>query len=210
MVRGIDNPPDGMARVRIRVDYRGTAHEVELAASDTLSAAFIHSLLTEAVDRVRESLRTSPDEHARIDREARAERNRELLKAASDHALEAGLGLPLVSTGVACRAIVVRQTSAGEVRASCGATLDPDGSCPEDDLHLNPNLQAPPGSSIQAGKWYREHTPVQLRAELVRRGIPVPGGAARDDVDKLSALLNRDDRRNRQAQDDEPVWDPFD
>lgn len=47
---------DGLAEVYVRIEYRNTVHQVELHCSDSLPGSFIHSLLTAAVEQVRDQL----------------------------------------------------------------------------------------------------------------------------------------------------------
>lgn len=127
---------DDLAEVYVRIEYQEQVHQVELRCSDSLRSSFIHSLLTEAVEQVREQLN-----EAQTAKWKAAER------------AELALDAPRLPQG----------------------------------------RPAQTRSPIVPGKWYREHTAQQLRAECDRRGVEVPRDVG-NDISKLADLLNRDDR----------------
>lgn len=46
------------------------------------------------------------------------------------------------------------------------------------------------------GRWYREHPPAALVAELKRRGLPAPAEPTADDIDGMAKALNDSDAAN--------------
>jgi hypothetical protein len=47
----------GLAEITVAVTYQGRVHRRDLQVTDSVSPAFVHSLLSEAVENVRDSLR---------------------------------------------------------------------------------------------------------------------------------------------------------
>jgi len=148
-------PDEGspLAVVDVSVRYRGQSHRTVLRVTDSLSRAFIHSLLTEAVDQVRSSLNDDRNADYRqpgppVSVGRQTDFPNEVPESVTLPGPPPGLSLvadpPLIPSGrprdKSCRAVVLQPWADEEGgharRVSCGWTLGPGDSCPNNAHHV--------------------------------------------------------------------------
>lgn len=135
----------GLAEISVAIVYQHQVHRVDFQVSDFVPTAFVHSLLSEAVEQVRDSLRSATFVPAvpagLLDKLAQAEKTEPPQRGAVQaRVVTDPTHSDLPVRGGQCTALVQTRSR----RRACGYQLDEAGTCPMAKHHLGATEEPDP------------------------------------------------------------------